>query len=205
MQALLASAVASRKSVEQRLNELEATRTADEHRRLSAGEPSSSTPPPPPPTVSLDEVKAIAEHAAQLASQAEEGVKGLNELVASGTQAAPEGIAEALASLQAQVAELAERVTSSHADSQQARELATSVDARIAQLSSELTCQIDELAGEIEDVRRYATASSAVVEPEVIEQLRMGQVRLANEQARYEIAFRSDLAQLADQLLRRSA
>jgi hypothetical protein len=36
----------------------------------------------------------------------------------------------------------------------------------------------------------------------VIDELRDGQVRLANEQARYQIAFREDLARLAEQLRR---
>jgi hypothetical protein len=205
MQALLASAVASRKSVEQRLSELESAREAEEQTRLAAAERDASVPPPPPPSVSLDEVKALAEQAAQLAAQAEQGVKGLNELVASGTHAAADETAEVLVALQAQVAELAERVSATQADSRQARELATAVDVRITQLGSELTCQIDELAGEIEDVRRIATTSTTVDSSAVIEELRVGQVRLANEQARYEIAFREDLAQLADQLLRRSA
>jgi hypothetical protein len=34
-----------------------------------------------------------------------------------------------------------------------------------------------------------------------VEALRATQVRLANEQARYEITFRQDLAELADRLL----
>ena len=40
---------------------------------------------------------------------------------------------------------------------------------------------------------------------EVIETLRAGQVRLANEQARYEIAFRADLAELAEKVRRQLA
>ena len=37
---------------------------------------------------------------------------------------------------------------------------------------------------------------------QLVEQLRTGQVKLANEQARYEIAFRQDLAALAEQVRR---
>ena len=40
------------------------------------------------------------------------------------------------------------------------------------------------------------------VTPDVVGELRDGQVRLANEQARYQIAFREDLARLAEQLRR---
>ncbi|MBK5334215.1 MAG: hypothetical protein JJD93_19720, partial [Ilumatobacteraceae bacterium] len=38
------------------------------------------------------------------------------------------------------------------------------------------------------------------VSDEVVDALRGGQVKLANEQARYEIAFRQDLASLAELL-----
>jgi hypothetical protein len=37
-----------------------------------------------------------------------------------------------------------------------------------------------------------------------IEQIRASQVRLASEQARYEIAFRQDLAGLAEEIRRQS-
>jgi hypothetical protein len=40
------------------------------------------------------------------------------------------------------------------------------------------------------------------VSDEVVAALRSGQVKLANEQARYEIAFRQDLATLAESLRR---
>ena len=37
---------------------------------------------------------------------------------------------------------------------------------------------------------------------EALEQLRVNQTRIANEQARYEIAFRQDLAEIAEQIRR---
>ncbi|CAB4810291.1 unannotated protein [freshwater metagenome] len=37
---------------------------------------------------------------------------------------------------------------------------------------------------------------------ELVSQLRSSQIKLANEQARYEIAFRQDLAKLAEQVKR---
>jgi hypothetical protein len=42
--------------------------------------------------------------------------------------------------------------------------------------------------------------AASAVSDEVIEALRASQVKLANEQARYEIAFRQDLANLAEHL-----
>lgn len=71
------------------------------------------------------------------------------------------------------------------------------VDARITSISVELANQIDELSGEI-------AARDAGTPPtdEVVEELRDAQTRLANEQARYQIAFRQDLADLADRLRR---
>ena len=44
--------------------------------------------------------------------------------------------------------------------------------------------------------------SDQALPPELVDQLRVGQVKLANEQARYEIAFRQDLAMLAEQVKR---
>jgi hypothetical protein len=41
------------------------------------------------------------------------------------------------------------------------------------------------------------------IDDELLEQLRDAQARLANEQARYQIAFRDDLARLAETLKRR--
>lgn len=71
------------------------------------------------------------------------------------------------------------------------------VDGRITAISTELAHQIDELSGELE-------SRSPAVPPtdEVVAELRDGQTRLANEQARYQIAFRQDLAALADRLRR---
>lgn len=72
------------------------------------------------------------------------------------------------------------------------------VDARITSISVELANQIDELSGELES-RPTGTAAPA---DEVVDELRDAQTRLANEQARYQIAFRQDLADLADRLRR---
>lgn len=72
------------------------------------------------------------------------------------------------------------------------------VDARVTAISTELARQIDELSGELD------AAGGAPTPPtdEVVEELRDAQTRLANEQARYQIAFRQELADLADRLRR---
>ncbi|MFM7962844.1 MAG: hypothetical protein ACKPBF_02585, partial [Actinomycetota bacterium] len=58
---------------------------------------------------------------------------------------------------------------------------------------------LHELDAEIERLSSTADAASA----EAVSQLRANQVRIANEQARYAITLRQDLAELAE-LLRRS-
>jgi chromosome segregation ATPase len=74
-----------------------------------------------------------------------------------------------------------------------------SLDTRISGMSTELANQVHELGREIEQLaeREHDPETQTAVE-----QLKVSQTRLANEQARYEIAFRQDLAMLAEQLRR---
>ena len=69
------------------------------------------------------------------------------------------------------------------------------IDARVTAVSTELANQLNELGGELD-------ALAARPDDGAVEQLRTGQVRLASEQARYQIAFRQDLAELAETLRR---
>ena len=75
------------------------------------------------------------------------------------------------------------------------------IDVRLTAMTNELGRQIHELGGDIE---RLASSASHAGGPaaEIVEGLRAGQVRMANEQARYEIAFRQDLAELAEEIRR---
>jgi hypothetical protein len=83
---------------------------------------------------------------------------------------------------------------------------------RITNVAAELTNQFGEISREIEalhasrlaqpNVPPPALAATQAVAPEVLDELRQSQIRLANEQARYEIAFKQDLAVLADSLKR---
>jgi chromosome segregation ATPase len=77
------------------------------------------------------------------------------------------------------------------------------LDARVTSVSTELANQITELGSDL-DALDYRPPDAAPPDGAMIDELRDGQVRLANEQARYQIAFREDLARLAEQLRRSS-
>jgi ferritin-like metal-binding protein YciE len=77
------------------------------------------------------------------------------------------------------------------------------LDQRLTNVSIELANQLSELGRDIDGLgQRAPEVAEGVVNDEVVDALRGGQVKLANEQARYEIAFREDLAALAEQLRR---
>jgi type I site-specific restriction endonuclease len=71
------------------------------------------------------------------------------------------------------------------------------VDTRITSISTELANQINELSGDVEGIAKEHPPTD-----DVVTEIRDAQVRLANEQARYQIAFREDLADLAERLRR---
>lgn len=73
------------------------------------------------------------------------------------------------------------------------------VDVRVTSVATELANQLSELSNDIEAA---ATSGSAGEYETLAEELRDAQARLANEQARYQIAFRQDLADLANRLSR---
>ncbi len=75
----------------------------------------------------------------------------------------------------------------------------TRIEATVTGLGSELSRQLHELGSEIESLTQKVDDDSAL---QIIESVKSAQVRLANEQARYEIAFRQDLAALAESLKR---
>jgi exonuclease VII large subunit len=98
--------------------------------------------------------------------------------------------------------ELEERLSRTSSDATATRELVGLLEARVAQVSTELANQLAELGREMDGLssKPPAPAAAPPTNEVVVEQLREGQVRLANEQARYEIAFREDLALLAEQV-----
>jgi len=74
----------------------------------------------------------------------------------------------------------------------------SAIDSRVVHLGRELTNQLHELSSDLEQLEKQNDGASA----ETIAHLQTTQIRLATEQARYEIAFRQDLAEIADQLRR---
>ncbi len=72
------------------------------------------------------------------------------------------------------------------------------LDARVTSVSTELANQLTELGNDIDGLN--ARPSGDGPDATAVSELRDGQVRLANEQARYQIAFREDLARLATDL-----
>lgn len=100
--------------------------------------------------------------------------------------------------------EVADHVRSLDAERDKVRavgERLAQLEARVSSMGTELARQIHELGTEIDSVAREASEAGLT---DVVTTLRESQVRLAAEQARYEITFRQDLAALADQLLRRA-
>jgi len=120
-----------------------------------------------------------------------------------------------LDSLNGKLAELNERVISTADEARSAKEQLASINLRISSVSNELTNQLGELNNDIEQLANRpqpqttpppppppepVVAPEQTITAEVVEALTQGQIRLANEQARYEIAFRQDLAMLAEQV-----
>jgi hypothetical protein len=74
------------------------------------------------------------------------------------------------------------------------------LDGRITSVSTELANQLSELGNELDALN--AKPPGEALDEATVDGLRDAQTRLANEQARYQIAFREDLARLAEQLRR---
>jgi hypothetical protein len=86
----------------------------------------------------------------------------------------------------------------------------SALEQRVTAVSIELANQINEIGSDIDALASLPSTDGPTTEPrslsevsdEVLDALRTAQVRLASEQARYEIAFREDLAALAEQVRR---
>jgi uncharacterized protein YoxC len=112
--------------------------------------------------------------------------------------------------LNGRMTELTERMHTSSADAQHAKAQAALLSDRIASVSTEVVNQLSELGREIDAItsKQENVAVVPVIQThqlfteQTLDELRQAQVRLANEQARYEIAFRQDLALLAEQVKR---
>jgi vacuolar-type H+-ATPase subunit I/STV1 len=114
---------------------------------------------------------------------------------------------QAIAALQEEIAtlrnEMSTQVELLSAERETARSIAerlSGLEARVSGMGSELSRQLHELGTEIEELSRHAEDSEVLT---MVEALKATQVRLATEQARYEITFRQDLASLANRLLKK--
>jgi len=104
----------------------------------------------------------------------------------------------------AQIAQLAERVAANDTTTRQATEQVAAIEQRLSSVSTELANQVSELGRDIDGLAALGSeVASGGVGVEAIDSLKTSQVKLAAEQARYEIAFRQDLAALAEQVRRK--
>ena len=113
-------------------------------------------------------------------------------------------IGAALASTDAisdQLRELTQRAGLTQAATDETRAQVAAVEQRLASASTELANQIGELGREIDGLAtREVEPVNVTLDDAATATLRNGQVRLASEQARFEISFREDLATLAEQV-----
>ncbi|MDO8389083.1 MAG: hypothetical protein Q7V57_01230 [Actinomycetota bacterium] len=105
--------------------------------------------------------------------------------------------------LAAQIAQLAERIAANDTTTRQAVEQVNTLEQRLAAVSTELANQVSELGSDIDGLAAHkGELATGEVGDELIDALKSAQVKLAAEQARYEITFRNDLAALAEQVRR---
>jgi ubiquinone biosynthesis protein UbiJ len=130
--------------------------------------------------------------------------------------------------LRTQLDALAHRLDTGETDRRRLADVVGGLQQRVASIGTELTNQLSELSGEMDALQARPDPSEAIAAVQGLrgdvgglqsdvghlanavkgveddaDGLRTGQERLASEQARYQIAFREDLAALADQLARK--
>jgi metal-dependent amidase/aminoacylase/carboxypeptidase family protein len=117
------------------------------------------------------------------------------------TQRAIEALQAEVASLRVDLYQHVEMLANEREAARAIADRLVSLDTRVSHMGSELSRQFQELGGEIEQLAKEVQNSGV---NEIVDTIKASQTRLANEQARYEITFRQDLAALADKLLRRN-
>jgi hypothetical protein len=105
-----------------------------------------------------------------------------------------------VARLQGEIASLREAIEQHHDAARALHDQLSTLDDRVTSVSTELANQLNELGSDIDALAARPPADGP--DPEVLAAVKDGQVRLASEQARYQIAFREDLARLAQELKR---
>ena len=73
------------------------------------------------------------------------------------------------------------------------------LDSRVTRMTTELSNQLHELGNDLATLSENDDDSAVET---TLTELRANQTRIANEQARYEIAFRQDLAEIAEMIRR---
>ena len=116
------------------------------------------------------------------------------------TQLAVEALQAEIASLRAEMSDQMAALVAEREVARSTVDRLAGIEARVSGMGSELSRQLHELGSEIEELSKRAEDSGVA---EMMDALKTTQVRLANEQARYEITFRQDLAALANKLLQR--
>ena len=117
------------------------------------------------------------------------------------TRLAIDDLRQEISVLRDQVTEQALVIASERELARSVGERIAALETRISSMGSELSRQLHEIGTEIDELSKRADDTAVI---EVIDTLRNAQIRLAQEQARYEITFRQDLASLANQLLGRA-
>ncbi|MFM1752938.1 MAG: hypothetical protein RL119_1900 [Actinomycetota bacterium] len=107
-----------------------------------------------------------------------------------------------VAELTSQLNEVMNRNTESEQSNREISIRLEAAESRITQVGSELTNQLNELSGDIETVEQRTKQLAEVTSeiPAEIDLVRRDQEELAQEQARYQIAFRQDLADAIEML-----
>lgn len=204
--------------VKARLEASEQNRATVEN-RLSALAAALATPPQSP--IESD----LAERIEAIAARLDVGLAGVDPMlvarvdaltakIAAGSVTEPlmlarlDEVAARVANIDGaseQIAQVAERLAAIDSAGRVTAEQVALLEQRLSAVSTELTNQLNELGNDIDGLaaqQNQPAAAGAAVDPEVLDDLRVAQVRLAAEQARYEIAFRQDLALLAEQVRR---
>lgn len=109
-------------------------------------------------------------------------------------------VAAEVAELRVQLAALDHRLANTAGEQVEVRAAVAQVKHRVDSIAAELTNQLAEMSGEIDSLHARPDPTAAI---EAVETMRVGQERLANEQVRYQIAFREDLAAAVERFDRR--
>ena len=138
-----------------------------------------------------------------------------------------DGLRDDVRALTYRVEVLAERMETSETRARQTAEQLVAIEHRVSAVSTELTNQVSELGRDIDGFGAYTNPDGnghgngngnghangngnghangngkAAISAELLAELQAAQIKLAAEQARYEIAFRQDLATLAEHVRR---